>query len=222
MSYLIRKTDTFLRNWKKNPDRYPLIIKGARQVGKTETIRKFAKENYKNLVEINFITEPAYKTIIDEGFSADNILKLISRIDPSKHFDAGETLLFFDEIQDFPEIATSLKFFKKTANMTLYVPAPCLVCNIIELPASASVIKPIIRCILWILKSFYGQKDIRNRLYPICLSTCFPAHHFQHRNKTLFQIFFWNIAFWVACLRLFPITLQKEHSKVPCNYRDSF
>ena len=49
MSYLIRKTDTFLRNWKKNPDRYPLIIKGARQVGKTETIRKFAKENYKNL-----------------------------------------------------------------------------------------------------------------------------------------------------------------------------
>ena len=113
MSYLIRKTDTFLRNWKKNPDRYPLIIKGARQVGKIETIRKFAKENYKNLVEINFITEPAYKTIIDEGFSADNILKLISRIDPSKHFDTGETLLFFDEIQDFPEIATSLKFFKE-------------------------------------------------------------------------------------------------------------
>lgn len=114
MSYLIRKTDTFLRNWKKNPDRYPLIIKGARQVGKTETIRKFAKENYKNLVEINFITEPAYKTIIDEGFSSDHILKLISRIDPSKHFDTGETLLFFDEIQDFPEIATSLKFFKES------------------------------------------------------------------------------------------------------------
>ena len=54
MSYLIRKTDTFLRNWKKNPDRYPLIIKGARQVGKTETIRKFAKENYKNF-RINYI-----------------------------------------------------------------------------------------------------------------------------------------------------------------------
>ena len=55
MSYLIRKTDTFLRNWKKNPDRYPLIIKGARQVGKTETIRKFAKENYKNLVETLYL-----------------------------------------------------------------------------------------------------------------------------------------------------------------------
>ena len=113
MGYLARKTDVFLQEWKKNPDRYPLIIKGARQVGKTETIRRFAKENYKNVIEINFITDPAYKVIIEEGFSADNITKLISRIDPSKHFDAGETLLFFDEIQDFPEIATALKFFKE-------------------------------------------------------------------------------------------------------------
>lgn len=113
MGYLVRKTDVFLQEWKKNPDRYPLIIKGARQVGKTETIRRFAKENYKNVIEINFITEPAYKVIIEEGFSADNITKLISRIDPSKHFDAGETLLFFDEIQDFPEIVTALKFFKE-------------------------------------------------------------------------------------------------------------
>lgn len=113
MGYLARKTDVFLQEWKKNPDRYPLIIKGARQVGKTEAIRRFAKENYKKVIEINFITEPAYKVIIEEGFSADNITKLISRIDPSKHFDAGETLLFFDEIQDFPEIVTALKFFKE-------------------------------------------------------------------------------------------------------------
>ena len=113
MSYLIRKADTFLKEWKQNTDRYPLIIKGARQVGKTETVRKFAKENYKNLVEINFITEPVYKAIIEEGFSADSIIKIISRIDPSKRFEAHETLIFFDEIQDFPEIATSLKFFKE-------------------------------------------------------------------------------------------------------------
>ena len=113
MGYLIRKTDHFLQEWKKNSDRQPLIIKGARQVGKTETIRKFAKENYRNVIEINFITEPAYKAIIEEGFTADSITKLISRIDPSKHFVAEETLIFFDEIQDFPEIATALKFFKE-------------------------------------------------------------------------------------------------------------
>ena len=113
MGYLIRKTDHFLQEWKKNPDRYPLIIKGARQVGKTETIRRFAKKNYRNVIEINFITEPAYQAVVEDGFSADSITKLISRIDPSKHFVAGETLIFFDEIQDFPEIATALKFFKE-------------------------------------------------------------------------------------------------------------
>lgn len=115
MGYLVRKADAFLRGWKQNPDRKPLIIKGARQVGKTETIRTFARENYKNVVEINFITEPAYKAIIDEGFSTDHIIKLISRIDPTKHFIENETLIFFDEIQDFPEIATALKFFKENA-----------------------------------------------------------------------------------------------------------
>ena len=97
MGYLVRKADAFLRGWKQNPDRNPLIIKGARQVGKTETIRTFARENYKNVVEINFITEPAYKAIIDEGFSTDHIIKLISRIDPTKHFIENETLIFFDE-----------------------------------------------------------------------------------------------------------------------------
>lgn len=54
---LAKKTDVFLQEWKKNPDRYPLIIKGARQVGKTETIRRFAKENYKNVIEIYGETE---------------------------------------------------------------------------------------------------------------------------------------------------------------------
>ena len=51
MGYLVRKADAFLREWKKNPDRKPLIIKGARQVGKTETIRTFARENYKNVID---------------------------------------------------------------------------------------------------------------------------------------------------------------------------
>lgn len=113
MPYLKRKADIFLQEWKSDAERKPLIIKGARQVGKTETIRRFANSHYKNVIEINFITEPAYKSIIEEGFSAEHIVRLISRIDPSKKFIEGETLIFFDEIQDFPEIATSLKFFKE-------------------------------------------------------------------------------------------------------------
>lgn len=113
MKYLKRKADEYLLDWKSQPDRVPLVIKGARQIGKTETIRKFASENYENVVEINFITEPKYKSILENGFAADEIIKLITLIDPDKKFITEKTLIFFDEIQEFPEIATSLKFFKE-------------------------------------------------------------------------------------------------------------
>lgn len=116
MNYLLRKADTFLKNWIKNPDRYPLIIKGARQVGKTETIREFAKTHYKNLIEINFITEPSYKSIIAEGFSTDSITRLISRIDPSKHFEPNETLIFLMKYRTFQKSQLPLNSSKKTGN----------------------------------------------------------------------------------------------------------
>ncbi len=110
--YLKRKIDKYLIDWKNNPARLPLIVRGARQVGKTEAILHFAQENYANYIEINFVEEPACKSIIEEGFSVDSIIKLISRIHPEYRFVPNETLIFFDEIQDFPEIATALKFFK--------------------------------------------------------------------------------------------------------------
>lgn len=110
--YLKRKIDGFLKKWKEDLERKPLIIKGPRQVGKTESIRRFAEANYQSFIYINFVEEPKYKYITEDGYSADDIIKNISRIDPSKVFDAGKTILFFDEIQDFPQIATALKFFK--------------------------------------------------------------------------------------------------------------
>ncbi len=111
MGYLRRKIDDFLKKWKQNPDRKPLVVKGPRQIGKTESIRKFAAENYEQVIEINFVEEPKYKQIVEEGYKTAEIIKIISRMDPSKRFVAGKTLLFFDELQEFPEIATALKFF---------------------------------------------------------------------------------------------------------------
>ncbi|MCD7762477.1 MAG: AAA family ATPase [Lachnospiraceae bacterium] len=110
--YLKRKIDNALLEWKNMPDHNPLIVKGARQVGKTESILKFGNENYENVVSINFVEEPKYRMICEDGYKADNVIKNISRIDPDKQFREGHTLIFFDEIQDFPDIATSLKFFK--------------------------------------------------------------------------------------------------------------
>jgi len=111
MSYLKRKIDSYLIEWKSKPNKHPLIVKGARQVGKTESIRQFAQKEYKNYVEINFVEEPKYKTITEGGFSTESIVKAISRINPSFKFCPHETLIVFDEIQDFPDIVTSLKFF---------------------------------------------------------------------------------------------------------------
>ena len=112
MLYLKRKIDIFLAAWKENPDRNPLIVKGPRQVGKTESIRRFGNRNYKNVIYINFSEEPKYKMITAGGYKAADIIKNISRMDPSKRFIEGETLIFFDELQEFPDISTSLKFFK--------------------------------------------------------------------------------------------------------------
>lgn len=113
MERLARKIDLRLSEWKKDPDRYPLIIKGARQIGKTEAIRHFAKQNYRFVVEINFALQKQYKDIFDDGFEVDTILKNISLKNPSLEFVPGETLLFFDELQDCVNCATSLKSFRE-------------------------------------------------------------------------------------------------------------
>lgn len=109
--YLQRKIDQVLIDWKQDTDRKPLIVKGPRQVGKTESIRHFAKENFEHLIYINFVEEPKYKMILSDGYAAADIIKNVSRLDPSKQFEPGKTLIFFDELQEFPEIATSLKFW---------------------------------------------------------------------------------------------------------------
>ena len=109
--YLKRKVDDFLLTWKADSNRKPLIIRGSRQIGKTESVLHFALANYESVIEINFVRDEKYKGIISDGYEAASIIKNISLIDPSKKFIPGKTLIFFDEITEFPEIATSLKFF---------------------------------------------------------------------------------------------------------------
>ena len=109
--FLERKFEEQLKDWKANPDRLPLIVKGARQVGKTECIRHFAEGRYASFVEINFALQPEFKAITRDGYSAENVIRNISLIEPNFRFVEDGTLIFFDEIQEFPEIATSFKSF---------------------------------------------------------------------------------------------------------------
>lgn len=113
MERLTRKIDKYLTEWKENKSRLPLIIKGARQIGKTEAIRHFAKKTYRSVVEINFVLQKQYRSIFDNGFEVDTILRNISLYNPDFTFPAGDTLIFFDELQDCVNCATSLKAFKE-------------------------------------------------------------------------------------------------------------
>ena len=85
---LRRKVDDFLIHWKQNTDRMPLIIKGARQIGKTSSIEHFA-ESYKYFIEINFITEPQYLKIFSSGFKTLNL----GTISPTIKFKASNKII---------------------------------------------------------------------------------------------------------------------------------
>ena len=113
MERLKRKIDNYLIEWKKNKNRLPLIIKGARQIGKTNAIRNFGNKNYKTFIEINFVLQPQFKTIFEEGFEVDNIIKNITLKMPELELNENDTLIFFDEMQECVSTATSLKAFRE-------------------------------------------------------------------------------------------------------------
>lgn len=113
MERLKRKIDNYLIEWKSSYSKLPLIIKGARQIGKTNAIRNFGNNNYKTFIEINFALQPQFKTIFEEGFEVDNIIKNITLKMPELELNEYDTLIFFDEMQDCVSTATSLKAFKE-------------------------------------------------------------------------------------------------------------
>ena len=107
---LKRKITEELVKWKNNPKKMSLIVKGARQVGKTFIIEEFAKENYNNYIYINFETNPDLKAIFDGTLDGNAVVKEIKlRID-GVSLIPGETLIFLDEIQKCPNAITALKF----------------------------------------------------------------------------------------------------------------
>ena len=101
-----------MEEWKRDPKRKPVIIKGCRQCGKTFSVLEFAKRNYKNVVYLNFFENPDYASVFSGSLEVDNITMLLSALLGDKAtFEAGETVLILDEIQECPEARTALKFF---------------------------------------------------------------------------------------------------------------
>lgn len=107
---LRRKAYENLLEWKNTKVHETLLIKGARQIGKTFLVREFGKNEYKSFIEINFLKNPDLKAIFEGELTADEIYKRISAHIPSVKLIKGETLIFLDEIQKCSKARTSLKF----------------------------------------------------------------------------------------------------------------
>lgn len=114
--YFKRKIDDFLQEWKADAKHKPLIIKGARQIGKTESILHFAKQNYKNIIYINFALEKKFMQILADGYDVESVTRNITLADPSIQFIPKESIILFDEIQENPDVATTLKSFHRDGN----------------------------------------------------------------------------------------------------------
>jgi len=106
---LKRKIDYVLMQWKNRDNKKALLIKGARQVGKSTSIQIFGKANYKSFIELNFEKNPEYKEIFAESLDADSIIINMSALGLGP-FIEKESLIFFDEIQSCPKARTAIKF----------------------------------------------------------------------------------------------------------------
>lgn len=105
-----RKMYKYLINWKQKKDKSALIIKGARQVGKSYLVREFGRNEYESYIEINFLKNPLYKNIFKGDLSAEEIFKRLSAYIPNLKIIPFKTLLFLDEIQVCAEARTAVKF----------------------------------------------------------------------------------------------------------------
>lgn len=136
--FMKRNAMQSLINWKNDPERKPLILRGARQVGKTWLMKEFGQTCYANYVYFNFDEEDELKSIFQANKNPHRIIELLSMISGEK-IQPGETLMLFDEIQECPEALNTLKYFKEKANEYHVVSAGSLLGTILAQPKSYPV-----------------------------------------------------------------------------------
>lgn len=104
-----------LINWKNNPNRKPLILKGVRQCGKTYILKEFGKEHYENVAYFNFEEDKALSRVFDNDFDIERIIFELGVISKSK-IEQEKTLIIFDEVQECSRALTSLKYFNENGS----------------------------------------------------------------------------------------------------------
>lgn len=133
-----RKAIEFLIKWKADPERKPLVLRGARQVGKTWLMKEFGRKYYKNFIYCNFDEEEELKSIFQANKNPRRIVELLSMIFGEKILPQ-ETLLLFDEVQECSEALNTLKYFKEKANEYHIIAAGSLLGTLLANPKSYPV-----------------------------------------------------------------------------------
>ena len=124
--------------WKSSEDRKPMVLKGARQVGKTWLMKEFGQNYYDSYVYFNFDEEDELKSIFEANKNPQRIIELLSLIAGEKILP-GKTLIIFDEIQECPEALNTLKYFKEKANEYHVIAAGSLLGTLLTQPKSYPV-----------------------------------------------------------------------------------
>lgn len=133
-----RKAILDLINWKSGPERKPMVLKGARQVGKTWLMKEFGKNYYENFAYFNFDEEDELKSVFEANKNPRRIIELLSLIAGEKIFP-GKTLIILDEIQECPEALNTLKYFRENANDYHVIAAGSLLGTLLAQPKSYPV-----------------------------------------------------------------------------------
>ena len=127
-----------LIDWKNSKERKPLVLRGARQVGKTWLMKEFGQNYYDSYAYFNFDEEDELKSIFEANKNPQRIIELLSMIDGEKILP-GKTLIIFDEIQECPEALNTLKYFKEKANEYHVIAAGSLLGTLLAQPKSYQI-----------------------------------------------------------------------------------
>ena len=127
-----------LIEWKTSEDRKPMVLKGARQVGKTWLMKEFGRNYYDDYAYFNFDEDDEIKSIFETNKNPQRIIELLSLIS-GKKINPVQTLVIFDEIQECPDALNSLKYFKEKANEYHVIAAGSLLGTLLAQPKSYPV-----------------------------------------------------------------------------------
>lgn len=158
---LRRKIDERFLAWKKDRQGQCLLVKGARQVGKTTSILEFGKKRYKHCVYINFEEKPEYRQIFDGNLDIQTLTLKMTARELNDKLVPHETLLFLDEIQSCPQARTALKFFALDGSYDVIASGSLLGINYKDVSSYPVGFEKNWRCTLWILRNFSGRLGLK-------------------------------------------------------------